>query len=254
MLLLFLPCPLPFPPPRRYDSLDSATNGRSDLDSASGSSRRTSRQYSLDSRHSLSDRWVSVAPSPPPSFSSCCSSLWFHAAVMMSWIWTCLVLWSLLCLHACAQPSSFTCITYIDYIYIYISVSFVLVVFLFCAMTAVYLMMQHEVILMCLTECFWFSAAVCHAVSGQLSVSHSKEEWYACSSDRLLFACLLPDSDRIVCDFSMSNFSYSNCRAVKKPMFRAGSWLVCGRQGVSEISGFAPQCLLAFSSFHSTVP
>ncbi|XP_076880576.1 LOW QUALITY PROTEIN: protein unc-13 homolog A [Brachyhypopomus gauderio] len=40
---------------RRYDSLDSATNGRSDLDSASGSSRRTSRQFSLDSRHSLSD-------------------------------------------------------------------------------------------------------------------------------------------------------------------------------------------------------
>ncbi|XP_027025701.1 protein unc-13 homolog A isoform X4 [Tachysurus fulvidraco] len=40
---------------RRYDSLDSATNGRSDLDSASGSSRRTSRQYSLDSRRSLSD-------------------------------------------------------------------------------------------------------------------------------------------------------------------------------------------------------
>ncbi|XP_017262670.1 protein unc-13 homolog A isoform X2 [Kryptolebias marmoratus] len=40
---------------RRYDSLDSATNGRSDLDSGSGSSRRTSRQYSLDSRHSLSD-------------------------------------------------------------------------------------------------------------------------------------------------------------------------------------------------------
>ncbi|XP_016395825.1 protein unc-13 homolog A-like isoform X3 [Sinocyclocheilus rhinocerous] len=42
-------------PIRRYDSLDSATNDRSDLDSASGSSRRTSRQYSLDSRHSLSD-------------------------------------------------------------------------------------------------------------------------------------------------------------------------------------------------------
>ncbi|XP_069042116.1 protein unc-13 homolog A isoform X2 [Lepisosteus oculatus] len=40
---------------RRYGSLDSATNGRSDLESASGSSRRTSRQYSLDSRHSLSD-------------------------------------------------------------------------------------------------------------------------------------------------------------------------------------------------------
>ncbi|KAJ8374530.1 hypothetical protein SKAU_G00051100 [Synaphobranchus kaupii] len=40
---------------RPYDSLDSATNGRSDLDSASGSSRLTSRQYSLDSRHSLSD-------------------------------------------------------------------------------------------------------------------------------------------------------------------------------------------------------
>uniref|UniRef100_A0AAQ5ZLH7 Unc-13 homolog A (C. elegans) n=1 Tax=Amphiprion ocellaris TaxID=80972 RepID=A0AAQ5ZLH7_AMPOC len=47
---------------RRYDSLDSATNGRSDIDSGSGSSRRTSRQYSLDSRHSLSDRWVSVPP------------------------------------------------------------------------------------------------------------------------------------------------------------------------------------------------
>ncbi|XP_038155150.1 protein unc-13 homolog A isoform X3 [Cyprinodon tularosa] len=40
---------------RRYDSLDSATNGHSDIDSGSGSSRRTSRQYSLDSRHSLSD-------------------------------------------------------------------------------------------------------------------------------------------------------------------------------------------------------
>ncbi|KAM7012453.1 LOW QUALITY PROTEIN: protein unc-13 homolog A [Tautogolabrus adspersus] len=40
---------------RCYDSLDSATNGRSDIDSGSGSSRRTSRQYSLDSRHSLSD-------------------------------------------------------------------------------------------------------------------------------------------------------------------------------------------------------
>ncbi|KAK7889648.1 hypothetical protein WMY93_025208 [Mugilogobius chulae] len=40
---------------RHFDSLDSATNGRSDMDSGSGSSRRTSRQYSLDSRHSLSD-------------------------------------------------------------------------------------------------------------------------------------------------------------------------------------------------------
>ncbi|XP_077573303.1 protein unc-13 homolog A isoform X1 [Stigmatopora nigra] len=40
---------------RPYDSLDLATNGRSDIDSGSGSSRRTSRQYSLDSRHSLSD-------------------------------------------------------------------------------------------------------------------------------------------------------------------------------------------------------
>ncbi|KAM8887611.1 protein unc-13 homolog A isoform 3-T3 [Synchiropus picturatus] len=40
---------------RRYDSLDSATNGRSDIDSGSGSSHRTSRQYSLDSRQSLSD-------------------------------------------------------------------------------------------------------------------------------------------------------------------------------------------------------
>lgn len=78
MLLLFLPCPFPFPPPRRYDSLDSATNGRSDLDSASGSSRRTSRQYSLDSRRSLSDRWVSVAPSLHPSLPAAapaCNSL-----------------------------------------------------------------------------------------------------------------------------------------------------------------------------------
>ncbi|XP_058870907.1 protein unc-13 homolog A [Acipenser ruthenus] len=40
---------------RSYDSLDSATNGGSDLESVSGSSRRTSRQYSLDSRQSLSD-------------------------------------------------------------------------------------------------------------------------------------------------------------------------------------------------------
>ena len=56
------PTSLPAPPTRRYDSLDSATNGRSDIDSGSGSSRRTSRQYSLDSRHSLSDRWVSVPP------------------------------------------------------------------------------------------------------------------------------------------------------------------------------------------------
>ncbi|XP_068599128.1 protein unc-13 homolog A [Brachionichthys hirsutus] len=40
---------------RHYDSLDPATNGRSDIDSGSGSSRRTSRRYSLDSRHSLSD-------------------------------------------------------------------------------------------------------------------------------------------------------------------------------------------------------
>lgn len=52
----------PAPSARRYDSLDSVTNGRSDIDSGSASSRRTSRQYSLDSRHSLSDRWVSVPP------------------------------------------------------------------------------------------------------------------------------------------------------------------------------------------------
>ncbi|GCC30673.1 hypothetical protein chiPu_0009127 [Chiloscyllium punctatum] len=38
---------------RRYDSVDSATNGRSDLESASESSQLTSRQYSLESRHSL---------------------------------------------------------------------------------------------------------------------------------------------------------------------------------------------------------
>lgn len=46
---------------RRYDSADSATNGRSDVESVSGSSRLTSRQHSLESRQSLdlSDRWVS---------------------------------------------------------------------------------------------------------------------------------------------------------------------------------------------------
>lgn len=108
--------PIPFPPTRRYDSLDSATNGRSDLDSASGSSRRTSRQYSLDSRQSLSDRWVSVAPTPPPSStSSCssyCSSLWFRPAVMMSWNWTCLVLWSSLCLQCMRNNPSFTYMIY----------------------------------------------------------------------------------------------------------------------------------------------
>ncbi|XP_048469870.1 protein unc-13 homolog A [Rhincodon typus] len=40
-------------PIRRYDSVDSATNGRSDLETASDSSRLTSRQYSLESRQSL---------------------------------------------------------------------------------------------------------------------------------------------------------------------------------------------------------
>ncbi|XP_075719718.1 protein unc-13 homolog A isoform X4 [Rhinoderma darwinii] len=40
-------------PIRRYDSADSATNGRSDVDSVSGSSRLTSRQHSLESRQSL---------------------------------------------------------------------------------------------------------------------------------------------------------------------------------------------------------
>lgn len=46
---------------RHYDSADSATNGRSDVESVSGSSRLTSRQHSLESRQSLdlSDRWVS---------------------------------------------------------------------------------------------------------------------------------------------------------------------------------------------------
>ncbi|XP_031760528.1 protein unc-13 homolog A isoform X6 [Xenopus tropicalis] len=38
---------------RRYDSADSATNGRSDVESVSGSSRLTSRQHSLESRQSL---------------------------------------------------------------------------------------------------------------------------------------------------------------------------------------------------------
>ncbi len=118
--------PIPFPPTRRYDSLDSATNGHSDLDSASGSSRRTSRQYSLDSRHSLSDRWVSVAPTPPPSStssscSSSCSSLWFRPAVMMSWNWTCLVLWSSLCLPCMRTNASFTYMVYWYIYYIYTS-------------------------------------------------------------------------------------------------------------------------------------
>lgn len=47
-------------PGRRYGSVDSAANGRSDAESGSESSRRTSRQPSLESRRSLdlSDRWV----------------------------------------------------------------------------------------------------------------------------------------------------------------------------------------------------
>ncbi|KAM4707507.1 protein unc-13 homolog A [Discoglossus pictus] len=40
-------------PLRSYDSADSATNGRSDVESVSGSSRLTSRQHSLESRQSL---------------------------------------------------------------------------------------------------------------------------------------------------------------------------------------------------------
>ncbi|XP_063145251.1 protein unc-13 homolog A [Candoia aspera] len=40
-------------PIRRYGSVDSAANGHSDAESASGSSRRTSRQPSLESRRSL---------------------------------------------------------------------------------------------------------------------------------------------------------------------------------------------------------
>ncbi|XP_063311974.1 protein unc-13 homolog A isoform X2 [Pelobates fuscus] len=40
-------------PIRRYNSADSATNGRSDVESVSGSSRLTSRQHSLESRQSL---------------------------------------------------------------------------------------------------------------------------------------------------------------------------------------------------------
>lgn len=95
-----LPTFLPAPLTRRYDSLDSATNGRSDIDSGSGSSQHTSRQYSLDSRHSLSDRWVSVPPlqllllssSPAPACDSV--SLW------RQW-WTCPVLLAhCACMHA----------------------------------------------------------------------------------------------------------------------------------------------------------
>uniref|UniRef100_A0A8C5LLV8 Uncharacterized protein n=1 Tax=Leptobrachium leishanense TaxID=445787 RepID=A0A8C5LLV8_9ANUR len=50
---------------RRYDSIDSPTNGRIDLESASESSQLTSRHYSLESRHSLdlSDRWVTLRDS-----------------------------------------------------------------------------------------------------------------------------------------------------------------------------------------------
>lgn len=193
MLLLFLPCPLPFPPPRHYDSLDSATNGRSDLDSASGSSRRTSRQYSLDSRRSLSDRWVFVAPLPPPYTSFYCSSLWFHAAVMMSWIWTCLVLWSLLCLHACAQSSSFTCIIYIDYIHIYFCIFCSLHIFMLCRDCCVINDATWHVILMCLTECFWFLLIVLFQVS---LVRCTVKTNCMFSSGRLLFACLLLDRVR----------------------------------------------------------
>ncbi|XP_013930253.1 PREDICTED: protein unc-13 homolog A-like, partial [Thamnophis sirtalis] len=46
------PFPLPLPG-RRYGSVESAANGHSDAESASGSSRRTSRQPSLESRRSL---------------------------------------------------------------------------------------------------------------------------------------------------------------------------------------------------------
>lgn len=54
---------LPLLPGRRYGSVDSAANGRSDAESASESSRRTSRQPSLESRRSLdlSDRWVATS-------------------------------------------------------------------------------------------------------------------------------------------------------------------------------------------------
>lgn len=53
---------VPLLPGRRYDSVDSATNGPSDAESASESSRRASRQFSLESRRSLdlSERWVST--------------------------------------------------------------------------------------------------------------------------------------------------------------------------------------------------
>lgn len=107
-----LPSSLPAPLTRRYDSLDSATNGRSDIDSGSGSSRRTSRQYSLDSRHSLSDRWVSAPPlqlhlpSPAPACDSV--SLWSQ------W-WTCPVLLArCACMHA-LSPYLCICIFYTFY-------------------------------------------------------------------------------------------------------------------------------------------
>ncbi|MGH0186564.1 UNVERIFIED_CONTAM: hypothetical protein FKN15_021973 [Acipenser sinensis] len=67
---------------RWYSSVDSAANGRSDLESAS--SQLTSRKFSLGSRHSLelSNRWVfflppslhpSLPPSLPPSAVSRCT-------------------------------------------------------------------------------------------------------------------------------------------------------------------------------------
>lgn len=85
-----LPTSFPAPFTRHYDSLDSATNGRSDIDSGSGSSRHTSRRYSLDSRHSLSDRWVSVPPLTLLFLSSsapACDSV----SLWRQW-WTCPVL------------------------------------------------------------------------------------------------------------------------------------------------------------------
>lgn len=85
-----LPTSFPAPFTRHYDSLDSATNGRSDIDSGSGSSRHTSCQYSLDSRHSLSDRWVSVPPLTLLLLSSsapACDSV----SLWRQW-WTCPVL------------------------------------------------------------------------------------------------------------------------------------------------------------------
>lgn len=71
--------------PRRYDSIDSTVSGRTDLESTSESSQMTSRQCSLESRHSLdlSDRWVNLCAACV--FVFLLLLLWSHLVAQFSW-------------------------------------------------------------------------------------------------------------------------------------------------------------------------